>query len=90
MQVANKELMRAMNRDNVLRTIRLQGDISRKEIAAQTGLGQSTVTDITAALISEGLIFEKATPGKHTGRPPILLALNPDGKIGRASCRERV
>ncbi len=79
MQVANKELMRAMNRDNVLRTIRLQGDISRKEIAAQTGLGQSTVTDITAALISEGLIFEKATPGKHTGRPPILLALNPDG-----------
>jgi len=79
MQVANKDLMRAMNRDNVLRTIRLQGDISRKEIAAQTGLAQSTVTDITAALISEGLIFEKTAPGKHTGRPPILLALNPDG-----------
>ncbi len=68
-----------MNRDNVLRTVRLQGDISRKEIAAQTGLAQSTVTDITAALINEGLIFEKAAPGKHTGRPPILLALNPDG-----------
>jgi len=78
-QAANRDLMRAINRDNVLRTIRLQGDISRKEIAVQTGLSQSTVTDITAALISESLIFEKAAPGKHTGRPPIHLALNPDG-----------
>ncbi|MCJ2163223.1 ROK family transcriptional regulator [Pseudodesulfovibrio sp. S3] len=79
MQAANRDLMRAINRDNVLRTIRLQGNISRKEIAEQTGLGQSTVTDITASLIGEGLIFEKTAPGKHTGRPPILLALNPDG-----------
>lgn len=79
MQAANRDLMRAMNRDNVLRTIRLQGEISRKEITAQTGLGQSTVTDITAALISEGLILEKPALGTHAGRPPIMLSLNPDG-----------
>lgn len=79
MQVANRDLMRAMNRDNVLRTIRLQGAISRKAISAQTGLGQSTVTDITAALLQEGLILEKPAQGTHSGRPPILLSLNPDG-----------
>ncbi|BDQ35771.1 xylose operon repressor [Pseudodesulfovibrio nedwellii] len=79
MQTANRELMRAINRDSVLKTIRLQGEISRTHIAAQTGLGQSTVTDITAALLQENLLLEKSTPGNHTGRPPILLSLNPDG-----------
>nr|WP_321514507.1 ROK family transcriptional regulator [uncultured Pseudodesulfovibrio sp.] len=79
MQAANRELMRAINRDSVLRTIRLQGEISRKQIAAQTGLGQSTVTDITAALLQENLLLEKSAPGSHAGRPPILLSLNPDG-----------
>lgn len=79
MQAANRDLMRAINRDNVLRTIRLQGEISRKGIAAQTGLGQSTITDITAALLNEGLILEKPGPCKQSGRPPILLSLNPDG-----------
>lgn len=79
MQAANRDLMRAMNRDNVLRTIRLQGAISRKEIAVHTGLGQSTITDITAALLNEGLILEKQAEGPHAGRPPILLSLNPDG-----------
>jgi len=78
-QAANRELMRAINRDSVLRTIRLQGEISRKQIAAQTGLGQSTVTDITAALLQENLLLEKPAPGSHAGRPPILLSLNPDG-----------
>jgi len=79
MQAANRDLMRAINRDNVLRTIRLQGAISRKEIAAQTGLGQSTVTDITATLAHEGLILEETAQGPHAGRPPVLLSLNPDG-----------
>ncbi|NDV18685.1 ROK family protein [Pseudodesulfovibrio sp. JC047] len=79
MTVANKELMRAINRDNVLRTIRVQGNITRKEIARQTGLGQSTVTDITAALLQENLLLEKSAPGNHTGRPPFHLSLNPDG-----------
>lgn len=79
MQAANKDFMRAMNRDNVLRTIRLQGSISRKGIAAHTGLSQSTITDITASLIGEGLILEKTAQETQTGRPPILLSLNPDG-----------
>lgn len=79
MQAANRDLMRAMNRDNVLRTIRIQGEVSRKDIALQTGLGQSTITDITAALLAEGLILEKTATGKYSGRPPILLSLNPDG-----------
>lgn len=79
MQAANRDLMRAINRDNVLRTIRVQGAISRKDISGQTGLGQSTVTDITAALLCEGLVLEKPAPCSNTGRPPMLLSLNPDG-----------
>ncbi|WP_147818814.1 ROK family transcriptional regulator [Salidesulfovibrio onnuriiensis] len=79
MPAANRDLMRAMNRCNVLRTIRLAGTISRRDIAAQTGLSQATVTAITAELIKDNLIFEKEALGTTTGRPPVLLALNPDG-----------
>lgn len=78
-RAANRDLMRSINRDNLLRTIRLRGEISRKEIAELTGLSQSTVTDITANLMGEGLLLEKPGPQTGTGRPPLLLSLNPDG-----------
>lgn len=79
MRAANRDLMRAINRCNVLRTIRLAGSVSRRDIANQTGLSQATVTAITAEFIKEGLVLEKEQVGATTGRPPVLLALNPDG-----------
>ncbi|MFW5488354.1 MAG: ROK family protein [Desulfovibrio sp.] len=79
MRAANRDLMRAINRCNILRTIRLAGSISRRDISQQTGLSQATITGITAEFIEEGLIYEKETQETTTGRPPVLLALNPDG-----------
>jgi predicted NBD/HSP70 family sugar kinase len=79
MRAANRDLMRAINRCNILRTIRLAGSISRRDISLQTGLSQATVTGITAEFIKEGLVFEKEIQETATGRPPVLLALNPDG-----------
>jgi predicted NBD/HSP70 family sugar kinase len=53
--------------------------ISRVEIAALTGQSRAAVTNITAHLIKEKLIFEKESISSSSrGRRRILLALNPD------------
>ena len=59
MEVVNRELPKTLNQFNILNTIRKAGLISRVEIAEITGLGRSTVTNITAHLIKAKMIFEK-------------------------------
>ncbi|MGD9365543.1 MAG: ROK family transcriptional regulator [Desulfobacteraceae bacterium] len=79
MPVANSDLIRAINRFNILNTIRISGAISRVEIAEITGQSRASVTNITARLIDEGLIYEKRTEDSAVrGRRRVLLAMNPD------------
>jgi predicted NBD/HSP70 family sugar kinase len=75
--LGNRDLIRAINRSSVLNTIKRFGSISRTEIARHTGLSAATVTGITAELISDELVFEKAAGDSRGGRRPILLAINP-------------
>ncbi len=75
----NRDLIRSINRSNLLNAIKTQGEISRAALAHMTGLSPATVTAITGQLIQEGLVFEKATGDSTGGRPPIMLALNPRG-----------
>lgn len=76
---ANRDLIRSINRSNLLNVIKTKGEVSRVELAHLTGLSPATVTTITGQLIREGLILEKATGDSTGGRPPIMLALNPRG-----------
>jgi len=59
--------------------IKTYGPIARADIARRSGLSPATITAITAELIDENLVFEKAAGDSSGGRPPILLALNPKG-----------
>jgi predicted NBD/HSP70 family sugar kinase len=77
--LGNRDLIRAINRSTILNTIKMSGAISRVEIARKTGLSAATVTGITAELIKDGLIYEKAEGDSRGGRRPILLAINPQG-----------
>lgn len=79
MPAANRELLRAINRFEILDTTRVHKLISRVDLAKTTGLSKASVTGITADLIDEGLLFEKEVSASMGGRRPILLALNPDG-----------
>ena len=81
MQVANRELIRVINRFNILNTIRVAKQISRVDIAKSTGLSQASVTGISADLIRDELILEKQSPKSGVGRRPVLLSLNPEGAI---------
>ncbi len=79
MAVADRKLIRAINRFQILNAIRIHELIPRVDIARETGLSQASVTGITASLIKEGLLMEKDIGKSIGGRRPILLALNPDG-----------
>jgi len=79
MFVANRDLMRAINRFAILHTIRDAGSVSRVDISRSTGLSQSTVTSITAELLSGGLLLERASDKSGGGRRPVPLSLNPQG-----------
>ncbi len=68
-----------MHRSKILDLIRTTELVSRTEIAKETGLSQASVTGITSDLIQEGLIEERKAGAYEGGRPPILLAIRPDG-----------
>ncbi len=77
--LGNRDLIRAINHSIVLNTIKTNGLIDRAQIARLTGLSPATVTGITADLIDSGLVVEKTVGDSRGGRPPIRLAINPQG-----------
>ncbi len=77
--LGNRDLIRAINRSTVLTIIKNHGPIARAEIARQTGLSPATVSAISAELILQNLVVEKETGDSKSGRPPILLVINPHG-----------
>lgn len=79
MTVANRDFIREINQFHILNTIRNAGAISRVEISHITGQSRAAVTNITARLIKENLIYEKETEDSSLrGRKRMLLALNPE------------
>ncbi|WP_445486987.1 ROK family protein [Niallia sp. 03133] len=76
LRYGNRELMKDLNRSLVIDLIRLQGNISRTEIAKKIGLGLSTVTYIMEELIREKLVYEIGTGDSNGGRKPVLLNFN--------------
>lgn len=74
----NKQLIRDINKSKILNLIRLQGPISRVEIARNLNLSQATVTYIMEDLISEDLIIEEGVQKSTGGRKAKLLSFNPN------------
>lgn len=79
MAVANRDLMRAINRFAILHAIRDAKTISRVDLSRKTGLSQATVTSITAELLNEDMLLEQEGGKSIGGRKPVPLALNPKG-----------
>lgn len=77
MTVANRDLMRAINRFAILHAIRDAGTISRVALSRTTGLSQATVTSITAELLKEEMLLEQEGGKSIGGRKPVPLAVNP-------------
>lgn len=73
----NRDLIKAINRNLVLNTIRIHGPLSRTQLTELTGLSVGAVSQITNDLLEESWIIETGEGESTGGRPQILLRLNP-------------
>ena len=69
--------MRNANALSILNYLRTNGVSTRREIQAATGLSWATVSTITADLIAQDILIEKAPKERVFGRTPTLLDFNP-------------
>ncbi|PRO65931.1 ROK family transcriptional regulator [Alkalicoccus urumqiensis] len=72
--------MKSYNRSRILTAIRSRGPVSRAEVAKLTKLTPPTVTNLTAELIEENVIFESSSGISKGGRRPILLKIKADSR----------
>ena len=73
---ANPSLIRKINQSAILDLIRIQGPISRTEIARKLHTSLPTVMRITEALSAQDLVREDGTFEINGGRPRALLVFN--------------
>ncbi|TCL74148.1 glucokinase-like ROK family protein [Hydrogenispora ethanolica] len=85
----NQDAIQLRNRSLALQLLKLNGTMSRKELAARTGLNASTVTYIIKDLLEMGLVVETGCYARHGA---IGLALDPDGRyvIGLQLARDHL
>jgi N-acetylglucosamine repressor len=80
MQKATRQHTKEHNTNLVLKTIFDNDRIGRAEISRVTSLTRTTVSDIVAELINEGLVKEVGIGSSIGGKSPILLSLEADSR----------
>lgn len=80
MRKATQQQTKEHNRNLVLKIIFDRETISRAEIARITSLTRTTVSDIVADLLDEGLVSEIGVGPSQIGKSPILLSLVEDSR----------
>ena len=75
---SDQSTVRALNRRLILNHIRQSGAVSRVQLVELTGLSPAAVTTVTAELISDQFLLERAMGESSGGRPPILLDIDFD------------
>jgi predicted NBD/HSP70 family sugar kinase len=76
MQKATRQQSKDHNTRLVLQTILDEGELSRADIARQTGLTRPTVSTIVADLLDSGYILETGQGPSVGGKPPTYLTAN--------------
>ena len=64
---------------DLLLRVRAQEGLSRVDLARSLNLAPSTVGIYVDHLVEEGYLYEGKATGREFGRPPTILALNPQG-----------
>lgn len=84
MKKAHIELIKKINRDLVLETIRAEQPISRAKVSKKLGISRSTVSSIVDELISNKFVVELGLGNstKEGGRRAIELGFNPKSGCG--------
>jgi predicted NBD/HSP70 family sugar kinase len=75
----NLEQAKSHNRRVVIEAVRINGALSRAEIARLTALSSQTVSNIVAELEKVGMLKAAARRRAGRGQPATPLSINPDG-----------
>ena len=78
---ATHQQTRGFNRGLVLRTLYDYGPVSRAEVARLTGLTRTTVSELVADALAEGLVREVGLGPSSGGKAPILLEVVDDARL---------
>ncbi|MBY7142876.1 ROK family transcriptional regulator [Virgibacillus sp. NKC19-3] len=78
MQRGTFQLMKSVNKSNILNKIRKSEPISRAQIAKETKLTPPTVSSIVKELLEQGIIRESNLGDSKGGRKPTMLLINKD------------
>ena len=78
---SNQEESRQHTSRLVLNTIYHSGQISRVQIARQSQLTRTTVSEIVAEFIEDGLVFEAGQSPSRGGKPATLLQVDPNSRM---------
>lgn len=78
---ATHQQTRAHNSGLVLRALYDGGPISRADVSRRTGLTRTTVSDLVADLLADGLVTEVGRGPSTGGKSPILLRLDADARL---------
>jgi glucokinase-like ROK family protein len=74
--------VKSFNKHAALDLIRFSGDgISRTDLADQMGLTRAAVSLIVKELLESNVVQEAESRSAPSGRPPIVLAINPKGGL---------
>jgi predicted NBD/HSP70 family sugar kinase len=74
-------LLKEINRSRLFDVLKSTRTVSRAELARQTGLSRTTVGTLVDELLRVGLVRELGTGDSTGGRPPSLLAYNPQAAL---------
>ncbi len=78
---ATHQQTRDHNERLVVRTVYDLGPISRADVARQTGLTRTTVSDVVTGLIDDGVVREIGRGPSSGGKAPILLEVDQDARL---------
>lgn len=76
-RTGNQALVREINLATIMKTIHQRAPVSRAALAETTGLNKTTVSSLVQELIDNCLVQEVGLTSAGTGRPAVMLTLNP-------------
>jgi len=79
-QKATRKQTKVHNSRLVLKIIYERGEISRADVARETRLTRTTVSDVVTDLMDQGLVEEIGYGPSAGGKPPILLSIVADSR----------
>ena len=76
-RTGDQALIRQINLSVIMSSLRKNAPISRAALANATGLNKTTVSSLVNELIKSQFVRENGSTKSGTGRPAIMLTLNP-------------